>query len=119
MAITTDPPRGGQALDTASFRQLEDGAINQVLLSGVQNVTARDIATRRIRAIQVQARAVDAGELELYELNAEHKLAKHNHEPFALSGTRDCYACRLELRLDQLGRDVALRWRVLNGEKAS
>ena len=119
MTSTVDPPRGGQALDTESYRQLEDSAISQVLLVNVQNVTARDIATRRIRAIQVQARAVDAGELELYELNAELKLAKHSHAPFALSGTRDCYACRLELRLDQLGRDVALRWRVLNGEKAS
>ena len=119
MAITTDPPRGGQALDTESYRQLEDGAISQVLLVNVQNVSARDIATRRIRAIQVQARAVDAGELELYELTAEHKLAKHTHELFALTGTRDCYACRLELRLDQLGRDVARRWRVLRGEKAS
>ena len=93
MTATHDPPRGGQALDTASRVALEIGATNVFLrVHGVDHADAKTLVLAKFRTVAQQARRLQEMQIEYRDLMDEYDSMEHVH-PAPCIDRSDCPKC--------------------------
>ena len=93
MATVTDPPRGAQALSTASRVAIETEVTDVFLgVHGVSNVDAKQLALAKFRTVAQQARRLQEMQLEYRDLMDEYDSMEHAH-PAPCIDRSDCPKC--------------------------